>query len=60
VIELLCTDYNKKATSIHYYFGNAVLVCQQAGTGGNRRYLCKSLSFKQEIIIQKALRGLPF
>jgi hypothetical protein len=25
VIELLCTDYNKKATSIHYYFGNAVL-----------------------------------
>ncbi|WP_368296526.1 hypothetical protein, partial [Enterocloster clostridioformis] len=24
-IELLCTDYNKKATSIHYYFGNAVL-----------------------------------
>lgn len=28
VIELLCTDYNKKATSIHYYFGNAVLVIQ--------------------------------
>lgn len=26
MIELLCTDYNKKATSIHYYFGNAVLV----------------------------------
>ena len=25
MIELLCTDYNKKATSIHYYFGNAVL-----------------------------------
>ncbi|WP_438266612.1 hypothetical protein, partial [Enterocloster clostridioformis] len=30
VIELLCTDYNKKATSIHYYFGNAVLgSCRQ-------------------------------
>lgn len=28
MIELLCTDYNKKATSIHYYFGNAVLVKQ--------------------------------
>ena len=27
MIELLCTDYNKKATSIHYYFGNAVLEC---------------------------------
>ena len=26
MIELLCTDYNKKATSIHDYFGNAVLV----------------------------------
>ncbi len=25
MIELLCTDYNKKAASIHYYFGNAVL-----------------------------------
>ena len=25
MIELLCTDYNKKATSIHYYFGKAVL-----------------------------------
>ena len=25
MIELLCTDYNKKATSIHYYFGNAVV-----------------------------------
>ncbi|MEZ3445529.1 MAG: protein-export chaperone SecB, partial [Lachnospiraceae bacterium] len=25
VIELLCTDYNKKATFIHYYLSNAVL-----------------------------------
>jgi len=25
VIELLCTDYNKKATFIHYYLNNAVL-----------------------------------
>ncbi len=29
MIELLCTDYNKKATSIHYYFGNAVLDIKQ-------------------------------
>ena len=29
MIELLCTDYNKKATSIHYYFGNAVLVVHE-------------------------------
>ena len=33
MIELLCTDYNKKATSIHYYFGNAVLVISLADTG---------------------------
>ena len=26
MIELLCTDYNKKATFIHYYLNNAVLV----------------------------------
>lgn len=25
MIELLCTDYNKKATFIHYYLSNAVL-----------------------------------
>lgn len=31
MIELLCTDYNKKATSIHYYFGNAVLVMKHLG-----------------------------
>ena len=30
MIELLCTDYNKKATSIHYYFGNAVLAAERA------------------------------
>lgn len=26
MIELLCTDYNKKATFIHYYLSNVVLV----------------------------------
>lgn len=29
MIELLCTDYNKKATSIHYYLSNAVLVTER-------------------------------
>lgn len=29
MIELLCTDYNKKATFIHYYLSNAVLVIRR-------------------------------
>ena len=39
MIELLCTDYNKKATSIHYYFGNAVLVTLAAMIGTNAAWL---------------------
>lgn len=31
MIELLCTDYNKKATFIHFYLSNAVLVAEHVG-----------------------------
>lgn len=44
MIELLCTDYNKKATSIHYYFGNAVLGQLMANHGWTwRTALCTCL-----------------
>lgn len=41
MIELLCTDYNKKATSIHYYFGNAVLAATPARRSFDKRELAK-------------------
>jgi hypothetical protein len=46
VIELLCTDYNKKATSIHYYFGNAVLVLLTVIWNQNQSRYIKILSLK--------------
>ena len=38
MIELLCTDYNKKATSIHYNLNSAVLVAIWAYVRYSRRY----------------------
>ena len=52
MIELLCTDYNKKATSIHYYFGNAVLG-DGVDSSGNPVYFCYNL----ELWRLKRVRG---
>ena len=44
MIELLCTDYNKKATSIHYYFGNAVLDSMLALCWDSLDWFCNFIS----------------
>ena len=52
MIELLCTDYNKKATSIHYYFGNAVLVTKNSKERvqmGSYRFI---FAFSTSLLIQ--------
>ena len=66
MIELLCTDYNKKATSIHYYFGNAVIVAglepvagehlpyalERLGSPAQRHHARKSVSsVKAQIVL---------
>ena len=49
MIELLCTDYNKKATFIHYYLSNAVLAP------------CKLEQIREMIIWQfTVIGGLPY
>ena len=70
MIELLCTDYNKKATSIHYYLGNAVLLSMddvKLEFTDDALHRISELAIKRKIgarglrsIVEKALQKVMF